>query len=175
MYRFSTDDNGAVFRSKMHLCVGDSERWQWFFESDGTIAFYSDFTHGYRAVSGCDKATIDRFIHVLTNDGHEGLDRTAKWHADNPDAHFFVVHLERDLDLYALSYQKDNTPYRNSIEACWRGDVYAIEVEMLDLGTHTWVPATEDYDVIYGEAEATRVWHEEFPLDEFPAELTVGV
>lgn len=173
MYRFSTD-NGTVFRAKMHRCPSDSERWQYFWDSCGSVAFYKDFRDGCRTVPGSLRAVTERAITALTNEGHEALDKVAKRHADGPGAHFFVVHLDRSLDLYVLSYHEDNTAYRDSIEACWHGDVWAIETEMLDAATHTWEQGHGDYDVIYGEAEAERVLHEEFPLDEFPAELTVG-
>lgn len=178
-WRFHVDPNtGTITRGRLYRLGDDSDHWGFYWDTEDMVAFYDEGFRGVRAVEGTNPDEAERAISAYRYSGTEGLERVARRITGYDDACFVHVSLERDLDLYALSYGGDEgNEWRDEIEAVWNGEVYRIEVEEyasgMGPGGSDWVSADDVPEEAYGEVKAERWFEREFPLDAFPADVLV--
>ena len=177
-WRFWVNDNdGTIMRGRLYqLPDDDGDQWRWYWDGDGMVAFIDGgYRDGTYAVTENDDT--ERAITAYRYSGSDALDKLAPRLADNPEARFIKVSLDRGSDLYALAWGGDpEGEWRDEIEAVYHGDVWRIEVEenvSLLPGEYEWHPADDVPEEAYGEDKAQAWFEKEFPLAEFPAHLLV--
>lgn len=186
-YRFSVEHDGTITRARAYRLPSDwtSDTWTHYWDMDTMTAFIDGgYRDGVYAVTGCDNDETERAIAAFKAEqdtlrgASDGLDRLAKRLADNTDARFIHVSLDRGADLYALAWSGDpDNAWRDEIEAVNCGDVWRIECEefLPYVGEHgAWLSSDEYPEEFYGEDKATSEFARIFPLTEFPAENMVS-
>ena len=180
-WRFFVNENdGTIYRGRLYRLPDDSgDTWRDYWDGDLMVAFidggYRDGTYAVTENDGTEQA-----ITAYRWSGEEALQRLAPRLADNPDAVFIHVGLDRGMDCYALCWSGENAAeWCDEIEAVWHGDIWRIETEEYAPGMGVdgsdWVPSDDVPDEAYGEDKAAAWFAKEFPLDAFPAErLVVG-
>ena len=185
-YRFCTvtsPGNGEVtiYRGKVYRLPSDwtSDSWRHYFDGDTFVGFTVHWRGTPNLTPLNDSDDCERAVAAYQSarnhgaDEHEALDRLAVRLTETEDSRFISVGLDRDYDVYVLSYDGDpNNEHRDEIEAVYHGDIWRIETEVFD-GTD-WHPYDDVCDEYYGEDKARAGFEREFPLDAFPAEVLVA-
>lgn len=190
-WRFHVADDGTITRGRKYQCPDDGgDSWRWYWGSDTLVAFIDGgYRYGVYAMTegeDTERAMAAYRAEKTGKCGAEGaLDRLAERLTGQADARFIAVSLDRDTDLYALSWDGDpEHEWRDEIEAVYNGDVWRIEVEGYTDVSHwgwgtfheewEWQPTDDICEEFYGEDKADEGWQREFPLAEFPAERLIG-
>jgi hypothetical protein len=185
---------GDIMRGRMYR-VSDiydtSDQWRWYWEGDGQTAFTIYWQNGRQHVNAItdndvDNERVARAIEAHRNYGSEHetfedmLNRpgglafrlTGQW-----DARFICAGLDRDYDVYALSWDGDpENTWRDEIESVYNGEIYRVStwVHRPNEGlADPWVEDDDECEEWYGEDVAREAFVKNWPLDEFPAELLV--
>lgn len=189
-YRYLVHE-GTIYRARSYRLPDHwtHDAWRDYWDGGDHIAFYDEGFRGIRALEDNEdtQKAIEAYKADRTGGWYDGaLNRFAQQYTGREDARFIVVHLDRGLDFYVLSWDGDpENTWRDEIEAVWNGDIWRMEVERYEEctlnylrlcpQTHVlWLPEEEPCEEWYGEDNATAALEKEYPLNEFPAELVIS-
>jgi hypothetical protein len=186
-YRYTVDEHdGTITRGRVY-CLRDlgydmSDNWQSYWDGDSIVAF-TVYWRGYPELNGLGGANTDnerameawRKAREYGADESDALNRLARRITGNWDSTFIKVSLERDYDLYALSWAGDpDNEWRDEIEAVNYGEIYRMETAAYNEAyPDNWEPQDDWCEEWYGEAKADEALERAFGLTEFPAELLI--
>lgn len=188
-YAVETDLNGhtTITRGRVY-CLRDtgidtSDTWRWYWDGD-TVPAFTIYWRGYPELHELSGPTDEaerametwRKAREYGDDETDALNRLARRLTGNWNSTFVRVSLERDFDLYALAWGGDpDNEWRDEIEALNAGEIYRMEVQRYDtnLPSPGWYDDDDVCEEWYGEDKAEAALAEQFPLDEFPAELLI--
>lgn len=179
-YRFAVEDDGSIYRARL-INADHPDAWQFYWDVDGVVAFYDEHSRGVRPMDAADPEETERAITAYRYSQTDGLSRLASRITGEDASEFIVVHLDRDTDLWVLSWDGDpKGEWRDEIEAVYHGEIYRVEVEKFTPGVGWPVsgePSDWTHDDLmeewYGESVAEREFSAAYPLTEFPAERIV--
>jgi len=175
-YRYRVTDDGSIYRGQI-MRTGHDESWSDYWDGDGMVGFTVDWHYGSQHLTPLhkDEANERAMTAFRLGQGTDSLDRLAPRLANNEDACFLHVPLDRGTDFYVLAYSGDpDGKFRAEVEAVWNSEVYRIEEDKYLPGAGIWREWDVTGDEHYGMSEAESAFEKEFPLAEFPAEMFVG-